>query len=214
MNTKYKTIFLDWHNTLSSSLFWDQLKETDHPRHEWYAPMFQCLMVDHRPMVFEWMRGQVNMFDIVRLLSTHCGYPEEIIFADLQESCETMKLVSDEILPLVATLRGQGVRCVIATDNMDTFTEFTVPALRLQEHFDAILNSFELKMLKQDILDLLQPNIPFFEKYLRTNGLGYDEVLLIDDSEYGEMYTRSGLDVFRVAESGDVVRRLQELSLD
>ena len=90
----------------------------------------------------EWMRGKVDAEDITALLSDRFGYSRETIFQDLKESCEAMRLVSDEVFPLVRKLRNNGTKCVIATDNMDTFTRFTVPALRLSEHFDGILRAY------------------------------------------------------------------------
>ncbi len=72
-------------------------------------------------------------------------------------------------------------KCVIATDNMDTFTRFTVPALRLSEHFDGILNSFERGVLKQDIDEQNPDRIPFFDEYLREYNLQCEDVVLTDD---------------------------------
>ena len=149
------------------------------------------------------------MHDIVRQLSESTGYPAELILADLRESCETMRLMSEAVLPLVDRLRERGVRCFIATDNMDTFTAFTVPALGLADRFDDILNSFEKGMLKQDGTDGVR--IPFFDEYLSLHGLRHDEAVLIDDSGYGEAYTRAGLETIRIASGDEVETVLREL---
>lgn len=210
---KYKTIFFDWHGTLSGSLFWDQWKDSAHPRHEWHAPLSRYLLGENMPMVMEWMRGRVIAEEIVAMLADHFEYSREIIFRDLKESCEMMRLVSDEVLPLVQKLRKNGTKCVIATDNMDTFTRFTVPALRLSEHFDGVLNSFEMGMLKQDVDEHNLDRIPFFEDFLRDNNMEYRDAVLLDDSDYTSgMYERCGLDVVRISDPDDFVGKLRKLA--
>lgn len=206
---KYKTIFFDWNGTLSMSLFWDQWKDLAHPRHEWHAPLSRYLLGENMWAVMEWMRGKVVAEDIARLLGDRFGYSSEIIFQDLKESCESMRLVSDEVLPLVQKLRRSGVKCVIATDNMDTFTRFTVPALRLSEHFDGVLNSFEMGMLK---FDTEGDSIPFFHEYLEKNNLNYKDVALIDDCiDKSGTYEKRGFDILQVFSPDDFVGKLKRL---
>lgn len=212
---KYKTIFFDWYGTLSGSLFWDQWKNPVHPRHEWHAPLSRYLFGENMWAVMEWMRGKVTVEDIAALLGDRFGYSRDIIFQDLKESCEAMRLVSDEVLPLVQKLRRSGVRCVIATDNMDTFTRFTVPALRLLEHFDGVLNSFEMGMLKQDADERNPDRIPFFEDFLHDNDLKYEDAVLLDDSSYASgMYERCRFDVMRIFSPHDFVGKLKKLVLE
>ena len=208
----YKTIFFDWNNTLSTSLFWDQWKDPEHPRHEWYVPLSRYLLGENMPTVMEWMRGKVTAEDIAALLGDRFGYSQEIIFQDLKESCETMRLVSDEVLPLVRKLRSGGVKCVIATDNMDTFTRFTVPALRLSEHFDGVLNSFEMGMLK---FDTEGDSIPFFDEYLEKNNVKYKDAVLIDDCiDTSGTYEKLVLDILRVFSPDDFVGKLKQFVLE
>lgn len=209
----YKTIFFDWHNTLSTSLFWDQWKDSKHPRHEWYAPLSQYLLGENMRVVMDWMRGRVNAEEISKMLADRFGYSYDIIFQDLKESCESMRLVSDEILPFVQKLRENGTKCVIATDNMDTFTRFTVPALRLSEHFDSIINSFERGVLKQDIDEQNPDRIPFFDEYLKKNNLQCEDVALIDDCIYkGGVYERMGFDILQIFSYDDFVGKLKQLA--
>lgn len=208
----YKTIFFDWNGTLSISLFWDQWKDPAHPRHEWYAPLSRYLLGENIPIVMEWMRGKVDAEDITALLSDRFGYSRETIFQDLKESCEAMRLVSDEVLPLVQKLRRSGMNCVIATDNMDTFTRFTVPALRLSEYFDDVLNSFDIGSLK---FDTNGDSIPFFDEYLEKNDLKYKDVALIDDcTDKSGIYEKRGFDILQVFSSDDFVRKLRQLTLE
>ncbi|MFZ1735611.1 MAG: haloacid dehalogenase-like hydrolase [Candidatus Moraniibacteriota bacterium] len=209
----YKTIFFDWHNTLSTSLFWDQWKDPEHPRHEWHTPLSQYLFGENMPVVMDWMRGRVNAEEISEMLSDRFGHSRGIIFRDLKESCESMRLVSDEILPLVQKLRENGTRCVIATDNMDTFTRFAVPAMRLSEHFDGIINSFERGVLKQDIDEQNPDRIPFFDEYLKENNLRCEDVVLIDDCIYKSgVYERMGFEILQIFSPDDFVGKLKQLA--
>ncbi len=206
---KYKTIFFDWHNTLSTLLFWDQWKNPEHPRHEWHASLSRYLLGENMSAVMKWMRGKLSAEEISSMLADALGYSREAIFQDLKESCESMRLVSDEILPLVRKLRESGMKCVIATDNMDTFTRFTVPALRLSEHFDGVLNSFETGMLK---FDTEGGAIPFFDEYLEKNNLRYKDVVLIDDCmDTSGTYEKRGFDILQVFNPDDFVGKLKQL---
>lgn len=208
----YKTIFFDWHNTLSNSLFWDQWKNPEHLRHNWYAPLSRYLLRENMPTVMEWMRGKVSAEEVSAMLADHFGYSREIIFQDLKESCESMRLVSDDVLPLVQKLRKSGMKCVIATDNMDTFTRFTVPALRLSEHFDGVLNSFDIGSLKFDTND---GTIPFFDAYLEENSLNVKDVVLIDDcTDKSGAYKRRGFDIVQISSPDDFVEKLRQLILE
>lgn len=75
----YKTIFFDWHNTLSNSLFWDQWKDSSHPQHEWYASLSRYLLGENMPVVMEWMRGKVSAEEVSAMLADRFGYSWEII---------------------------------------------------------------------------------------------------------------------------------------
>lgn len=208
----YKAIFFDWNGTLSTSLFWDQWKDSAHPRHKWYVPLSRYLLGENMPIVMEWMRGKVTAEDIARLLGDRFGYSRETIFQDLKESCEAMRLVSDEVLPLVQKLRRSGMKCVIATDNMDTFTRFTVPALRLSEHFDGVLNSFDIGSLK---FDTNGDSIPFFDEYTEKNDVKYKDAVLIDDCiDKSGVYKKLGFDILQISSPDDFVGRLRQLTFE
>lgn len=205
----YKTVFFDWHQTLSRSLFWDQLKEPDHPRHDWHARLEQCLMKENGPLLQGWMHGRADAKEVIDRLSEQCRYPSVTVFGDLVESCCNMRFVSDEIVPLIQQLRDKGVRCIIATDNMDTFGKYVVPALRLGELFDGILVSSERGTLKFEVTDNA---IPFFDDYLTENGLGYNDVVLLDDhTDPTGTYERLGFDIIQISRPEDFVEKLRDL---
>lgn len=209
-NKSYKTVFFDWNKTLSNSLFWEQLGNPEHKRHSWNADISTYLFEENRYLISEWMKGLVDSHGIVEKISFQYGYSPEILLEDLTESCRNMKFVSDEVLPLVQKLREKGMKCVIATDNMDTFMEYTVPAMDLKKHFDGFLVSSEKGLFK---FDTEGDSIPFFEKYLKENNLDYGEVVLIDDCiDKSGTYERLGFDILQVSSPDDFMGKLRHLA--
>lgn len=209
VNQSYKTIFFDWNNTLSTSLFWEQLNNPAHPRYDWYQKIADFVFIENQPLVDRWMKGGCGHEYIIRMISDKLGYPPDIILSDLIESCRTMKIVSEEILSLVKRLREKGIKCVIATDNMDTFGKYTVPALRLKDHFDDILVSCDKKIFKFEVGD---GTIPFFDDYLKNKQLIYRDVILLDDTiDKSGTYQRLGFDIMKIAGTEGLVSELKKI---
>lgn len=212
MEKQYKVLFFDWHKTLSSCVFWRQLKDPSHNRHLWHENIVQFLFTENKPLVNQWMRGETNEDQILDLVSRTFGYPKETLREDLAESCQTMEFLSDEILPLIAKIRKKGIRCVIATDNMDIFRKYVVPALKLNEHFNETLVSCDQKALKFDPSGD-ETSIPFFHNYLKKNGLTYTDVLLLDDRvDTNGLYKKLGFDTFQVEGVDSLLEKLRALS--
>ena len=206
---RYKTIFFDWNKTLSNSLFWEQLSHAEHERHAWNGNISSYLFKENKHLVSDWMKGLIDAEGIVEKISAQYEYPVDILLEDLAESCRSMNLVSDEILPLVQMLRESGTKCVIATDNMDTFMRYTVPALELEKYFDDILVSFDKGLFKFDVKDGVTP---FFDGYLTENNLSYRDVALIDDCfDKSGTYERRGFDILQVFSPDDFVEKLKQL---
>jgi len=207
---QYRTIFFDWNKTLSNSLFWEQLGNPEHERHSWNADISRYLFKENRHLIFEWMKGVIDARQIVGKISSRYGYSADILLEDLAESCRNMQFASDEVLPLIQKLRENGVRCVIATDNMDTFMKYTVPGMELEQYFDGFLSSFDLRRFKYDTE---AESIPFFDNYLQQHGLSYADVVLIDDSpDTSGAYERLGFDILQIADTDDFVKKLKSLA--
>ncbi len=206
----YKVIFFDWNKTLSNSLFWEQLGDSRHERHGWSNNISTYLFNENRHFISDWMRGKMDDMEIVNRISLRFDYPSETLLEDLAESCRNMKFVSNDVIVLVKKLRKKGIRCVIATDNMDTFRKYTVPALELERHFDDILVSVDRGSLK---FDTKEAQIPFFDGYLRENGLSYDDVVLMDDCVDGSgVYNKLKFDIIQVFNPDDFMGKLRQLA--
>jgi FMN phosphatase YigB (HAD superfamily) len=207
----YKVIFFDWHKTLSVCDFWTQLENPVHDRHHWHQNIINFLFVDNKPLIQQWMRGEVDEEKIHQLISDKFGYDKQALQQDLVTSCKAMTLLSNEILPLIDTIRAKGIKCVIATDNMDVFKKYVVPALKLNEHFDDILVSFDQKALKFDVSEDGN-SIPFFHGYLQKNGFTYADALLIDDRiDTSGVYAKLGFDTFQVKNTKGLLEKLRKL---
>lgn len=174
---RLKVVFVDWHKTLCSCPFFHQLQKQDEALYDKLEHrLFEEMPIEQ---FVEWMRGKISKDDIVRRLSG-----EDLSFsfvADiLQKSCETFALDRKDYLKWIRKIRKKGKKVVIATDNVDTFDDYTVPALKLTRYFDDILCSFQLRRLKNDVVN---GKLLFFDDFLKKHGIRYDEAMLIDDSE-------------------------------
>ncbi len=144
------TIFIDWDGTLSGSRFWQQWRDsTDNALRERYAKLTQVLFVDNVAMVNDWMRGKLGAEYICDQLAVTLNMPSFEITQALQKSCEQMVII-EGALTKIAALRQLGNKVAIATDNMDTFSRWTVPMLNLEKAFDAILDSSQIGYLKNE----------------------------------------------------------------
>ncbi|MGC4190199.1 MAG: HAD family hydrolase [Thermomicrobiales bacterium] len=175
-------ILLDWYRTLSHSLFWEPWTESDDVILRDVAGRMATALFggDWRALHRRWMYGEVAAEAVVDAVARAAGVDPALAMRGLIGSCEGMVPASPDILPRVEWLRAHGIRVGIATDNMDTFTRWTVPALDLGRWFEPILNSADLGALKGDALDAAGHS-PFFGTLLGE--LASDTlVYLVDDS--------------------------------
>ena len=174
---RLKVVFVDWHKTLCSCPFFHHLEKKDTALYEKLDHrLFEEMPVED---FIEWMRGNISKDEIVKRLAGNDLSCSEIA-ALLKQGCETMSLDRKDYLKWIKKIRKKGKKAVIATDNVDTFDDYTVPALRLNRYFDDILSSFQLKKLKKDAEG---KKLLFFDDFLKKNGIKYEEAMLIDDDE-------------------------------
>ena len=197
MQPRPKIIFIDWDQTLNHFRFWGHWRTTrpadfDIIQQQLFGP-------SQRDRIHAWMRGQLTSEDICGWLESEHGWPASRLMRELQQSCQSEGFTDPSVANLIARLRTRGSRIVIATDNMDTFNRWTIPAMDLSAHFDAILNSFDLGALKSDVAD--NGRWPFFDQFMKNQGVSYKDCVLIDDSTNLEpIANQFGLPYRRVAE--------------
>jgi FMN phosphatase YigB (HAD superfamily) len=206
---KPKVLFLDWSKTLSNSIFWSAWADEHHPKNRYFQDIQTILFRDNKDIIYPWMRGTMNSEDICKLLSLCLGIDEKIIFDELAISCANMSFCRTEVPELLAALKREGVRVVVATDNMDTFRRFTIPAMQLDAIFDDYLISSELGVFKGDTTN---NTLQFFDRYLTENNLDYGDVMLVDDGyDKSGMYGELGFKWVHIDDSVHFVEVLQML---
>lgn len=200
---RLKVVFVDWHKTLCSCPFFHQLQKQDEALYDKLEHrLFEDMPIEQ---FIEWMRGKINKNDIIKRL---CGDDLSFNFVAeiLKKSCETMSLDRKDYLKWIRKIRKKGKKVVIATDNVDTFDDYTVPALKLTRYFDDILCSFLLKRLKNDVLN---GKMLFFDDFLKKYDIKYDEAMLIDDSEDTvKLCLQNGMQARLVKSPEDVLKTL------
>ena len=210
---RYKCLFVDWHLTLSTSVFWEQFSDPAHPQHRLFAFMQSALFAPAGVEIWllPWMRGAFTSEAVVQGVCRGTDLDPFFALQELQTSCQQMRLVSEAVPQYVADLRAKGLRVVIATDNMDTFHRWTVPGLRLHTLFDDMLNSWQLRALKEDVGQ--EGRSLFFADYLQAHGIGRGESLLLDDGDeaFGRIIRQFGIDFQHIEPGKGVVPALQEI---
>jgi FMN phosphatase YigB (HAD superfamily) len=203
---KLKVIFIDWDGTLSGSRFWEHWLDEDPDS---YNKIQQDLFIGNGGMVQDWMRGYIAAEQVVSEVAQRTGLDYQYLLHGLEESCKSMVLTHSNILDLIKAKRDQGLKVVVATDNMDTFHRWTVPAMKLEHHFDGILTSVEAGALKEDMAE--DGSSLFFHHYLNQNAIEPGQSLLIDDRDMGQVASKLGMNFTQVTPSFNLSDALRSL---
>lgn len=204
---KPRCIFIDWNKTLSYSLFWGHLKDT-HSEAKLLPTIEEWLFKDNRAIIEPWMRGQYSTKEIISKMAKGIQKPESLLLNELAWSCINMAFCSDKVPALVRTIQQKNIKVVVATDNMDTFREFTIPAMQLDSLFDDFLISSEMGVLKNDIVN---ERLVFFESFLQKHHISYEEVVLLDDSyDTFNLYRGKGFPVILIDGSDSLINTLSQ----
>jgi FMN phosphatase YigB (HAD superfamily) len=205
---KPAVVFLDWDGTVCDSKFWGHWSNDS--TYNKANVLIQRYFFHASPeIITEWMRGEWDVEKIVAEISHRTGLAAKDLHTGLQESCERMQLF-DGILPAIANLRKNNIRVLVATDNMDTFTRWTVPALGLDNHFDGILDSYSLKALKRD--KDAAGRSKFFARYLAKSHIDPMTAVLVDDSAHNAAVQDFGLQYIQVTPQSSALDILSSFS--
>jgi len=200
----YKVVFVDWDGTLSKSKFWGRWAGA--PR---YQRIQETLFRDGRSLVRDWMRGRISYEEILRYVEGKTGIPYNALEDELRYSSENMSYIDPSVIEQVQELRNNGVKVIIATDNMDTFQRWTVPALELDILFDAILTSNAQGALKTDFKS--DGTSMFFSRYFLPGGVDPAETVLIDDSSDTKVLEGTGMDFLHVTDDAPLTHHLASI---
>ena len=113
--------------------------------------------------------------------------------------------VSKITLSKINELRNQYI-CILITNNMDTFSQFTVPSLKLNKYFDLIVNSHNTKLLKNDFNGLI------FKQLVKKYHTNFNQCFVIDNSEkVCNLFTQLGGRSLHISENRDIDYYLSKL---
>ena len=190
-----KTLFIDFDGTICHDRFWRGLPTAE------YEQIQNVLFREEQNRVRDWMRGAYTSEDIVTFIAAETGLPSDRLFNALVHGCTTMHVAAD-LLAAIDTLRNNFFT-VLITGNMDCFSRFTVPALKLDHHFDVIVNSANEAKLKTD------NDGETFLKYLQGNIT--DSILIEDSSTTCTTFTNLGGTALQVTMKTPALQHLQSL---
>jgi len=203
-----RTIFIDWNKTLSTSVFWEQLKDQNNPNNHYFNKLEDFLLKKNSHLINDWMLGKYNSEEICQKISEAMGLNYETVFNELVISASNMVFVDFRVPEVLKKIRKKGMKLVVATDNMDTFRRFTIPGMKLYDLFDDFLISNELECFKYNISD---EKIPFFENFMKIHELTYNEVMLVDDSvEKSGYFSKIGFKIEHIKGKEDLLNCLNE----
>lgn len=171
-------LFIDFDGTLCHDRFWRNIDASNFEKIQIF------LFSENKIIVNEWMRGIHSSEHINKLISKELNVPFEKVWSIFVADCENMNAPND-VLNRIENLKKY-FYTILITDNMDCFTRFTVPALKLNSFFDLIINSFDNKKFKSD------NNGEIFVQIANERGAKIGDSILIDNSK-GDCATFSKL---------------------
>lgn len=200
-----KTIFLDWDGTLSNNVFWESLRQ---PKTKYmFDKINYSLLETNKNLLDLWMRNKLDFNDIIDVVHKDTKIKKTILKNELILSSKNGCFVDNKIPSIIKQIQNNGINVILSSDNMDVF-DFTISSLKLNKLFDDILVSYRLGFLKKDICD---KKLLFFEDYIKTNNLAYNECVLIDNSKnLSKICKKVGMNNILVKNINDITNILKQ----
>lgn len=202
-----KVIFIDWDGTVSNSRFWHRWIGTER-----YELIQRVLFTKEQDLLNDWMTGFVSFATVLKYVESQTGIPYKELEEELIYSSEHMDFINPKTIELISKLRNKGVKAVIATDNMDVFRHWTVPALQLEQLFDGILVSDTRGALKSHLYE--NGTSKFFHYYLTQNNLQAKDTVLIDNSIDAQLVETFGMNFLHVNKDSSLHDHLEKILAD
>lgn len=173
--SKEKIIFVDYNGVISYKNFWHSIESDSHYLNKYQQFIDEFLFQKNIDVVKDWMIGNYDSEEIHRLICENIPLDYDSLFEVFVDDAKQMDS-ADEIFNAIQDLPDSYLK-VLRTDNMDSFTRFTVPAnQRFNEVFDIIDNSYELHSLKTD------NGGKYFRDRANQYQVDIQDCILIDDS--------------------------------
>ncbi|MCX6714231.1 MAG: HAD hydrolase-like protein [Candidatus Uhrbacteria bacterium] len=173
MKRDARAFLFDFHHVLSHDHFYESTLLPDHKEvSEWIS---QTIFGDHE-LVRDWMRGKTTWRILHDRIVGETGMDRLLLDQLFIESVKRMKII-DEMIDLARELKEKGFKIAIVSDNMDIFSEVTVPYQKFDQLFDEIFNSADHGLLKQDEHGKL------FQYVADILGVPIENTIFIDDTK-------------------------------
>ncbi len=135
-------LLIDYDGTVCFDRFWRSIEP------DVFAQIQYHLFGTDRHLLQDWMRGKLSSEEINQFLAERINVEYSKLWQVFVEDCQSM-YINKATLTKINKLRKK-FRTILLTDNMDCFSRFTVPALKLADYFDEILNSADHGSMKDD----------------------------------------------------------------
>lgn len=135
-------LLIDFDGTLCHDRFWRSLDAAT------FDKIQGIIFNQSFEFIDEWMRGKKTAEEVNFFVADKLGLKYEDLWSVFVEDCKAMRIDQSD-LNFIQELRKKYI-VVLITNNMDTLTRFTIPALGLDRYFDDIVTSAEEGILKQE----------------------------------------------------------------
>ncbi|MBM3257148.1 MAG: hypothetical protein FJY98_02355 [Candidatus Liptonbacteria bacterium] len=184
-----RTILFDFYGVLCRGKFYNEKLREKFPHiFDWIQ---ENIFGGTWQLADEWMRGKLKARDINKHIAEGTGIEEKLLNELFFEDLKKLPL-EERMLAYAKELKQQGKKICIVSDNMDVFSEITVPQHQLNKAFDVVINSADYGLLKQDEKGKL------FD--IALEAIGEKDIsltLLIDDSPKSvEVYKEKGGNIY------------------
>ena len=198
-----KCIVFDFGFTLSSDLYF-KVAPPECP--EWHD-IIQEQVFANRHVCRMWMTNALGLRDIAAIVSDQANMDISAVLKTMELGCRDLDF-NEAVLNFALAQRSQGRRTAIVTANMDVFSDVVVPAHRLDEKFDVIINSSDYGEFDKRVL------WPIAFKALGDD-IHYGNSLLIEDgSKEPELFRGCGGFAYEYTNDESFLRWLNEDVLD
>lgn len=198
MGSTKPILFVDFDGTICHDKYWRSLSPGRNEQIQ--NLLFRADMT----RVKDWMLGAYTAEEINHFVADETGVPFAELWDVFVHDCATMH-VSQEVLNRLAMLRDT-YTVILVTGNMDSFSRFTVPALRLEDYFDCISNSYDEGRHKTD------DDGAIFVAYAAKHQVALTQCIVIDDSRDAcSVFEKLGGTSFLVTPKNDVTHYLSKL---
>ncbi len=205
-------VFFDWHNTLSTTPFWDSILGNErHPLARRLNVAVEDLFRGRKEFVCAWMRGQVTDEQVIETLNVRLprGYKDDYLLRELLRGCRNTK-IDPAMADIVRAVRDRAF-VAVASDNMPCFVDAPPRVLTGDLRMDELIISSSVGVLKKESPDR------FFGPTLERFGLTPADAVLIDDcADTCRIFRAWGGSAYHYTEPGrlraDLAQLLPELA--